>query len=173
MKRTTAWILVFLLAALLPLTGLGEETVNAFDTLRVLMEMEFDEGLPPAQGDSIYTEVNEDTAQELLCTIVFGTEEADSVITVSGINGEGKYEVRTYPDLSGMQLFYYSYLVCRGYSFVKSELPAGADYLVVISMGGEEDNNILIHNDEDAQIMAETIREALESAGAAKEAGIE
>ena len=58
MKHFRKIIAVLLLAAvaLLPAAGLGEETVNAFDTLRVLMEMEFDEGLPPVQGDSIYTE---------------------------------------------------------------------------------------------------------------------
>ena len=175
MRYSRKIIAVLLLAAvaLLPAAGLGEETVNAFDTLRVLMEMEFDEGLPPVQGDSIYTEVNEDTARGVSCTIVFGTEEADSFITVSGINGEGKYEVRTYPDLSLVQVFYYSYLVCRGYGLVKSELPAVADYSVELSFGGEGDRTILIDNDEDAQRMAERIREVLESTGAAEEAGIE
>ena len=94
MKLFRKMIAVLLLAAvaLLPAAGMGEETINAFDTLRVLMEMEFDEGLPPAQGESIYTEVDDDTAQGLLCTIVYGEDEKDSVMMISGINGEGKYE---------------------------------------------------------------------------------
>ena len=168
-------IAVLLLAAvaLLPAAGLGEETINAFDTLRVLMEMEFDEGLPPAQGESIYTEVDDDTVQGLLCTIVYGEDEKDSVMMISGINGEGKYEIRTYSDLTPVQLFYYTYLVCRGYSFVKSELPADADYSVVIALGEEEENIIVINSEENAEAMAETVREALESAGAAEEAGVE
>ena len=175
MKLFRKMIAVLLLAAvaLLPAAGLGEETINAFDTLRVLMEMEFDEGLPPAQGESIYTEVDDDTAQGLLCTIVYGEDEKDSVMMISGINGEGKYEIRTYSDLTPVQLLYYTYLVCRGYSFVKSELPADADYSVVIALGEEEENIIVINSEENAEAMAETVREALESAGAAEEAGIE
>ena len=175
MKLFRKMIAVLLLAAvaLLPAAGLGEETINAFDTLRVLMEMEFDEGLPPAQGESMYTEVDDDTAQGLLCTIVYGEDEKDSVMMISGINGEGKYEIRTYSDLTPVQLFYYTYLVCRGYSFVKSELPADADYSVVIALGEEEENIIVINSEENAEAMAETVREALESAGAAEEAGVE
>lgn len=175
MRHFRKMIAVLLLAAvaLLPVSGLGEETVNAFDTLRVLMEMEFDEGLPPAQGESIYTEVDDETAQQLLCTIVYGEDESKSFMMVSGINGEGKYEIRTYSNLTPVQLFYYTYLVCRGYSFVKSELPAGGAFSVVISLAGEDENVILIDDEEKAQIMAETVREALESAGAAEEAGIE
>ena len=175
MKLFRKMIAVLLLAAvaLLPAAGLGEETINAFDTLRVLMEMEFDEGLPPAQGESMYTEVDDDTAQGLLCTIVYGEDEKDSVMMISGINGEGKYEIRTYSDLTPVQLFYYTYLVCRGYSFVKSELPADSDYSVVIALGEEEENIIVINSEENAEAMAETVREALESAGAAEEAGVE
>ena len=175
MRHFRKIIAVLLLAAvaLLPVSGLGEETVNAFDTLRVLMEMEFDEGLPPAQGESIYTEVDDDTAQGLLCTIVYGDEENASVMMIAGINGEGKYEMRTYSDLTSIQLFYYSYLVCRGYSFVKSEMPAGEDYSVIISFGSEDDDIILIDSEDKAEAIAETIRNALESAGAAEEAGID
>ena len=174
MRHIRKIIAVLLLAAmLLPVTGLGEETVNAFDTLRVLMEMEFDEGLPPAQGESIYSEVDDDTDQGLLCTIVYGEEENSSVMMIAGINGEGKYEMRTYSDLTSLQLFYYTYLVCRGYSFVKGEMPAGTNYSVIISFGADDDSIALIDSEEKAEMMAETIREALESAGAAEEAGIE
>ena len=175
MRHFRKIIAMLLLAAvaLLPVSGLGEETVNAFDTLRVLMEMEFDEGLPPAQGESIYTEADDETAQGLLCTIVYGEDESKSFMMVSGLNGEGKYEIRTYSALTPVQLFYYTYLVCRGYSFVKSELPEGGQFSVVISLSGDDENVILIDNEENAQLMAETVREALESAGAAEEAGIE
>ena len=55
MRYSRKIIAVLLLAAvaLLPAAGLGEETVNAFDTLRVLMEMEFDE-----DGDAYMVDCN-------------------------------------------------------------------------------------------------------------------
>ena len=162
-RKMTA-ILLLAAVALLPAAGLGEGTVNAFDTLRVLMEAEFDEELPVAQGDSIYTEVDEDTSRGLLCRIVYGSGNTDSSIMISGINGDGRYEIRTYSGLSGTQILYIIYLICKDYSFVRTEVPADAQYTIEISLGEGEENTAMIDSEEKAEAMTRDIREALGSA---------
>ena len=168
MKHFMKMIAVLLMAALLlPAAGLGEEggeQVNALDTLRVLMEMEISEGIQPVQGESVYDEVTEDTDPGVVCLIIFGEGEDDSnnSILISGINGQGQYEIRMYSDLDLSHMIYYTYLANAAYNMIQGELPAGAAYSIMISYGEGENDVVLVDSEEKAVSMTETLREAIE-----------
>ena len=172
MKLFRKTIAVLLMAALLlPAAGLGEEggeKVNALDTLHVLMEMEINESIQPVQGVSVYDEVTEDTDPGVFCVIIYGEggDDSNNSILISGINGQGQYEVRMYADLDLSHMIYYTYLANAAYDMIQGELQAGATYSIVITYGEGENDVVLVDSEEKAQSMTQTLREAIEGTSA-------
>ena len=89
--RKAIAVLLLMSVILLPASGLA----SGFDTLKTLVEMEFSDTIPAPEGYSIYNDVESETDNGVLCVIIFGDE--SNSIMISGINGNGKYEIALLP----------------------------------------------------------------------------
>ena len=150
-KSLAVLLLVTVLA--LPAAGLCEGA--GFETLKALLETPASSSIPVPEGTSLFDDVDDETDDGILALFMFGDTENESSIIISGINGNGKYEMRFYSGLNVMQMLYYSYVVSTGYSTVQSGLPGGAQYSILISYG--EDQIILITDQEKADTFAESV----------------
>ena len=153
--RKVLALLLLVSVTLLPVAGLAA----GFDVLKTLIEMPVSEDMKPAEGLSTYSDVSADTSQGVLCIVTYGENGNDSSMMISGINDDGKYEIRMYSDLDFMQIIYYSYLVSKSYSLVQEGLPSGEKYLIIVSLG--EDNSFTIGNVNESALFADTVQNSI------------
>ena len=153
--RKVLALLLLVSVALLPVTGLA----SGFDTLKSLIELPISDDVKPAEGFSIYDDVDADTSKGVLCMVMYGENGEDSSMIISGINDNGKFEVRMYSDLDFLHTVYYSYLVSKSYNLIQAGLPSGASYFITITLS--EDNTIFITDASEASEFADKIQSTI------------
>jgi len=153
MKKMIA-ILLIMSISILPAVGLAG---NAFDTLKELLDKPATDIKLP-EGFSITNEPDADTSDGILAMLSY-RDDGNSVM-ISGINGEGKFEIRMYSNLTIAQILYYSYIVSANYAKVQNQMPAGARFSILVSYG--EEGMIFINDEAKADQFRETIVSAVE-----------
>lgn len=149
-------VLLIMAIAILPVSALGEA---AIDALKKLMEAKPTDDVPAAVGYSIYNEVDSETSKDVLCLIVFKDDE--NMITLSGINGKGQYEIAMYSNLNLIQMLYYSYMISASYDSVQRKLSGDASLMILCTYG---DNGVIIVTDSaKAREFKDTILEAIKA----------
>ena len=149
-------VLLILAIAILPVTALAD---TGIDSVKRIMSQNPTDDISAPKGTSIYNDVTSETSKGVLCLITF--KDDSNMITVSGINGNGKYEIAMYSDLSLVQMLYYSFMISNSYRSIQKLMPSGESFMILVTYG--EDGVIIIMDESKADEFRDTILKAVES----------